>query len=109
MRYLKRRDRSEAERPAQAGGQFDVFMLFELKDSCWKVGFCKPLGQGTLPRVLRFADPGKITSLYERFGSNRLAEDRSAFEFALQQGRGVVGLSLGREQYEKLLRKRPHR
>jgi hypothetical protein len=78
-------------------------MHFEREGKGWRVSFRKPLAHGVLPRVLTFADPAKITSLYERFGSRRLAEDRAAFEFALQQGRGVTELSLGREQYQKLL------
>ena len=83
----------------------DVFMLFKKQEQTWRVSFTKPLGQGPLPRVCHFADPDKIRSLYERFGAQRMLEDRAAFEHALTLGRGVVMLSLGREQYSKLLRR----
>ena len=107
MSFSKRAARAEAEQWAKARNAdlCDVFMLFERQGAVWRVSFTKPLGAGQLPRVLTFADPAKIRSLFERFGTKRLLEDRAAFEFALERGRGVVMLSLGREQYSKLLRK----
>lgn len=111
MGYMKRAVRAEEERRAQAERYMDlrdVFMLFEKQGEVWLVSFTRPLGRGKLPRECRFRDPAKIRSLYERFGTKRMSEDRAAFEFALQQGRGCVMLSLGREQYAKLQRKVTH-
>jgi len=107
MGFSKRAVRAEGEQwgKAQRIDLCDVYMYFEQQGGVWRVSFSKPLGAGQLPRVLTFADPAKIRNLYERFGTNRVLEDRSAFEFALERGRGVVMLSLGREQYSKLLRK----
>lgn len=108
MGYSKRPIREEERQRALAQAKIDlcdVFMLFEKQELTWRASFTKPLGQGQLPRVCHFADPGKIRNLYERFGTQRSSEEREAFANALIRGRGAAMLSLGREQYNKLLRR----
>lgn len=100
IRFMGRREKRQAQSWAQRDDRWDVFMHFEQDDRGWEVSFWKPLGEGKLPRALRFADPAKITDLYERFGENHSNEWRAIFQAGIERGRGVA---LGPEQYAKLL------
>jgi hypothetical protein len=43
-----------------------------------------------------------LSAIYERWGTDRKLEDRSAVEYVISQGRGSVWLNLTPEQYAKL-------
>lgn len=77
-------------------------MSFSRFGDGWRVLFKEDLNAWPMSRVLTFRDADKLRDLYQRFASNRMSEDRQAFEFGLQQGCGMVELILGREQYQVL-------
>ncbi len=78
-------------------------MRFE-KHGGWVVTF-RDQGNDTICfRELTFADPAKIRQIVARSATRMLLEDRSAFEYGLKHGAGVVLLILTQEQYRKLRR-----
>lgn len=76
-------------------------MDFALRGGVWFVTY-RELSMWPLPRTSRFLGPEKVRDLYTRFGTRKMSEDRSAFEFGIQMGRGVVELELSPEQYARL-------
>ncbi len=78
-----------------------VLMIFDRLPGGWRVSF-RQTNHWPLPRAYTFTNPDKIRDLYTRFGSSRIAEDVASFEFGLQNGRGVVELTLEEEQYRVL-------
>jgi hypothetical protein len=58
----------------------------------------------SLALKLTFACSDKIIEMYERWGANRLLEDRAAVEHGIEIGRGAIWLRLTSEQYGKLKR-----
>ena len=55
------------------------------------------------PSRLTFSDSGKIRDMHRRYGT-RIAEDVSAMEHGIANGRGGISLMVEREQYEILKR-----
>ena len=79
-----------------------VFMSFTRVGDGWRLLFKDHQTSWPLSRVVTFRDPDKIRNLYQRFGSKRMSEDVAAFEYGLQQGSGIVELTLGDDQYRVL-------
>jgi hypothetical protein len=79
-------------------------MHFMIVGHCWLCQFLEPDLKTSLPRTLKFAGPEKVREIYDRFGTDKKLEDRSALEYGISQGRGSVWLSLTPEQYIKLKR-----
>jgi hypothetical protein len=77
-------------------------MHFMLVGSCWLCQFLEPDLKTPLPRRLTFAGPENVREIYDRFGTEKKLEDRSALEYGINQGRGSVWLSLTHDQYIKL-------
>jgi hypothetical protein len=71
----------------------------------WHIGFLEEDCRTSLPLKLTFEHPDKILEMYERWGANRLLEDRAAVEHGIEIGRGAVWLRLTPEQYAKLKRR----
>jgi hypothetical protein len=88
---------SNARRPKQ----YRVYLFFMLR-SGWHVSFLEPDLKTRLPLKPTFATPDKLPEMFERWGESKLLEDRSALEYALQNGRGSIWLILSPEQYAKL-------
>jgi len=78
-----------------------VYMKF-LKNGGWYCQFFEQDLKTPLRRRLNFASDGKIKTMQERFGANRLLEDKAAFEHALERGSGGIWLILTRDQYQAL-------
>jgi hypothetical protein len=70
----------------------------------WYCQFLEEDLKTSLPRKLIFAGPEKIREMYDRFGIEKMLEDRSALEYGINNGRGALWLSLTAEQYQKLKR-----
>ena len=70
----------------------------------WHISFLEEDCRTSLPLKLTFANPDKILEMYERWGANRLLEDRAAVEHGIEIGRGAIWLRLTAEQYAKLKR-----
>ena len=85
-------------------GKTRVLMCFNRTrgTEVWNVFFRVPPKPKPLPREMKFSDPDKLRSLYERFGMRRALEDKQAFEHAISTGGGIVSLLLGPEQIAKL-------
>lgn len=101
MGYMRRREQWESQQRAAVR---PVLMQFrhDATAGFWRVTF-RPRGDSiALPRVLHFGTDDKITELFHRFGSRKMAEDVAALEFAIRNGRGAVELTLGPEQLETL-------
>lgn len=78
-----------------------VYMSFFARAG-WQIQFLEEDLRTPLPRKLTFAESDKILEIYERWGTEKKLEDRSAFEYAINNGRGGIWLSLSAEEYEKL-------
>jgi hypothetical protein len=81
-------------------------MHFMLVDHHWYCQFLEPDLKTSLPRKLNFKGSDKVQEMYDRFGTEKELENRSALEYGIKQGRGSMWLSLTHEQYEKLKRQR---
>lgn len=104
MGSMKRRERYEAEQWAKAQQSVPVLMQFRYDGTAgfWRVTF-RPRGATiALPRVLHFGNEDKLRELFRRFGSQRMAEDVAALDYAINTGRGNIELMLGEEQLSKL-------
>ena len=78
-----------------------ICMNFMLRDS-WHVSFLEADCRTSLPLKLTFAHSDKILEIHERWGADRLLDDRQAVEHGIEIGRGSIGLRLTDEQYRKL-------
>jgi hypothetical protein len=58
----------------------------------WYCQFLEEDLKTPLRRKLTFAGPEKIREMYDRFGTEKKPEDRSALEYGINQGRGRFGL-----------------
>jgi hypothetical protein len=76
-------------------------MYFMLRGG-WYCQFLEADIKTPLRRKLTFAGPEKIREMYDRFGTEKKLEDRSALEYAIDLGRGSIWLSLTHDQYIKL-------
>ena len=76
-------------------------MCFEWRAGRWEVVY-RELNVWPFPRTDRFAQPGTIRDIYNRFGAFQQQVDREQFEFCLQTGRGMIELELTPEQYAVL-------
>jgi hypothetical protein len=74
-------------------------MSFMLRKG-WYCQFLEPDLKTSLRRKLNFADVDKVRQMQERFGADRMLADKSAFEHALENGRGGIWLNLTDEQYK---------
>lgn len=106
---MKRREAWEAEDRAKlAARPHQVLMRFQRFGDQWQVRFT-PIGSDWVLRVCTFTDPEKIRSMWRRFAPRRMSEDMQVFEYAIQNGSGVVELRLGDEQYALLKQQRTQR
>ena len=80
-----------------------VYMYFFHRDG-WYIQFLAPDLKTSLRRKLTFRDAAKIREMFDRFSAERKLEDRQAFEYAIEKGRGSIWLNLTEEQYQKLMR-----
>jgi len=76
------------------------FMLCE----GWHCQFLEADLKTPLPRRLNLRTADEIRGMIERVGSKMTTEERQAFEYAINTGRGSAWLSLTEEQYQKLRR-----
>jgi hypothetical protein len=101
---MKRREKHEAERWAQAQQRVPVYMQFRSAGQYWRVTF-RPRGASIpFPRSFYFGTDDKLRDLFGRFGASRVAEDVAALEFGLRSGGGIVELMLAEAQLSKLRR-----
>ena len=80
--------------------RYRVYMHFMHTDG-WHVSFLEHDCRTPLPLKLTFADPDKIRDMHRRYGS-RIAEDVSAMEHGIANGRGGIWLMVEQAQYEIL-------
>lgn len=78
-----------------------VYMHFMLNKG-WYCQFLEADLKTPLRRKLTFSGPDKIRDMYDRFGVDKKLEDKSAFDYAINMGRGAIWLNLTTEQYSKL-------
>jgi hypothetical protein len=68
----------------------------------WYCQFLEADLRTALPTKLTFRSPAKIRELYDRFAADKKLEDRQALEYAIENGRGSIWLTLTEAQYIKL-------
>ena len=78
-----------------------VYMYFMLRNG-WYCQFLEPDLKTALRCRLTSRDAAKVREMFDRFAAERKLEDRQAFEYALENGRGSIWLNLSEEQYAKL-------
>ena len=101
-RVLNPPQRPGQRRCALCEPRMHVQMCFERRPLYWHVSFRPgefPLGHA--PDV-SIRGPGKVRDLYERFGVRHMLEDKQAFEGGVRNGKDIVELALGEEQYSIL-------
>jgi hypothetical protein len=82
-----------------------VLMNFMLNRG-WHCQFLEEDCRTPLPLRLAFVHSDKIYELHERWGADRKLEDRSALEYAINNGRGSIWLDLMEEEYRNLCGKK---
>jgi hypothetical protein len=87
---------------AQQRTRHSVYMYFMNVSGGWFCQFLEPDLKTSLARELTFSSPDKIREMWERFGSKKGQVDNQALEYAINQGRGSIWLSLTHDQYSKL-------
>ena len=80
-----------------ADGRKKVLMSFEWRRDHWCVWF-RMLPHGIYPRRFTFKDGSKLRDLYMRYGESQVLADRAAFDYAIENGKGIVDLMLGPDQ-----------
>ena len=106
---MKRRERWEAEeRAKRAERPYQITMRYERFMNGWMVKFTRS-GSDWVLRICTFSDAAKIRSMFRRFAAGRVSEDLAAFENGIQNGKGMVELRLGEDQYAALTSPRQHR
>ena len=71
-------------------------------EEVWLVQFLEVDLKTSVGRRRTFASADKIRELVARTPTRLLLEDKQAFEYAIQKGRGALYLDLTQEQYGKL-------